>query len=61
MTRAPYEKSVLLKLIQFILSENVINVFDFQLNMLSLPGKLNKNNTFGTTDIKIFIKNVGEV
>lgn len=50
MTRAPYEKSILPKLIQFIISEKVINCFTLQLNMLSLPGKLNKNTAFNTAD-----------
>lgn len=61
MTSAPYEKFALPKLLQFIISENAISVFGLQLNMLSFPGKLNKNNAFGTADIKLFIKNVGKV
>lgn len=61
MTSAPYETSVLPKLIQFIISENVINIFGLQLSMLSLPGKLNKNNAFATVDIKFFLRNVGKM
>lgn len=58
---APYEKSVLPKLIQFIILEYIINDFGLQLYMLSLPGKLNKNNAFGTADMNFFIENVGKV
>lgn len=61
MTSAPYETSVLPKLIQFIISENVINIFGLQLSMISLPGKFNKNNAFTTVDIKIFLRNVGKM
>lgn len=52
----------MLKLIQFIISQNVIKALSLELKLLSLSGKLNKTNTFDTTDISLpFIKNVWTV